>query len=88
MLEYHSSVDFFLYISSHIVMSKDFQQSSSKSDEESFLNFRYEINKIFNLRTFVKDSEDFWLFVKKYECVKRKAKTNKKPIGNYYLEGV
>lgn len=56
--------------------------SKSEAVKESFLNSRNELSKIFHLRDFVKDREDFWLFTKKYEAVQQKANSIKKSIGN------
>lgn len=62
--------------------------SKNEDVEESFLNSRYELSKIFHLRDFVKDREDFWLFTKKYEAVQRKAKSVKKSIDRDKINGV
>ena len=59
--------------------------SKIEESEESFLNFKYELTKIFHLRNFVNDRDDFWLFTKKYETIQRKARSIKKNIGKHLI---
>lgn len=53
----------------------------SRDEKFSYLPFRKDLIKIFDLNEFICDFDDFWLFLKKYESVQQKAKKLDKKIG-------
>jgi len=53
-----------------------------KDDTFSFLDYKYEVNKVLQYCDLSENQDDFWKFLRKYEAVKKKIKASSKPLSN------